>query len=471
MIDLKPFAGTLEKNKVLVVGLGKTGMSALKTLKQAGVDVVAYDDNPERLEGVEVLGVQVLSVELQDFSEFDCVILSPGIPLTHPEPHRLVRKAEEANVEVIGDIEVFYRNGITSKTIGITGTNGKSTTSALTHHILEHAGKKAVLGGNIGHPVLDIDMPAGESCAVLEMSSYQIDLCPTFRPDIGVVMNISSDHIDRHGSVEEYAAVKQKIVGANDSGYNGGTAIICTDDEFTRKIYAEVKEEGLHRAIPVSVLRKEEGGVYVHDGILIDNIGEAAIEVGDLAELVKLKGGHNHQNAACAYAVARIAGLKPEEIFEAMRTFKGLQHRQYLVRTINGVAYINDSKATNGDAASMALDCHNNIYWILGGRKKETGLKGLEIFADRVRHAFLIGEAAEDFGEWMDNYGIEYTQCGKLDKAVEAAHEMAQKGRGQPGGAGTVLFSPACASFDQFKSFEDRGKKYTDLVWSLIEEN
>lgn len=469
MTKLKSYVQTLPKNKILVYGLGRSGQSALKALEKAGADIVAGDDDSSRLEWAREQGVSILDEGRQAFSDFAFVLLSPGVPLTHPEPHRVVRAAQAAGVEVIGDLELFYRAGKTGKTIGVTGTNGKSTTVSLLHHIIKECGKKTVLGGNIGVPVLDLKIPGGECYTVLEMSSYQIDLCPSFRPDISVLINITPDHIDRHGGIEEYAAVKQKLVDEVQAGFGGGTAIICTDDEYTRRIAQAVRERGLRKVIPVSVLDREEGGVYTHNGMLVDAISSSPVEVGDLDELKALRGEHNHQNAVCAYAAARVIGFAPEQIFEAMKNFEGLQHRQYLIRTINGVSYVNDSKATNAEAAAMALNSHNNIYWIVGGRKKETGLKGLEIFADRIRHAFLIGEAADDFAAWMDNFGVTHTHCGTLSAALDAAHKMAQDGRGQPGGAGVVLLSPACASFDQFKSFEDRGEKFTKLVNKLKE--
>ncbi len=469
MIKLKTYVNSLPKKKVLVYGLGRSGMSAVKALKKAGAEVIVGDDKPEAMQEARKLKIETLDDTRQDFSEFAFVLLSPGVPYTHPEPHRVVKAAQAAGVEVIGDIELFYRSGVTGKTIGVTGTNGKSTTVSLIHHILNVNGKNTVLGGNIGVPVLDLKVPPGECYSVLEMSSYQIDLCSTFRPDISVIINITSDHLDRHGSLEAYAAVKQKLVDDVHAGYGGGTAVICVDDDHTRKILQTVKEKGLRKVIPVSSHKKEEGGIYVHNGKLVDALSNPVIEVGDMENLKSLRGVHNYQNAVCAYAVARIVGLLPAQIFEAMESFEGLQHRQYLIRTINGVTYVNDSKATNPEAAAMALGCHNNIYWILGGRKKDTGLTGLEIFADRIRHAFLIGECTDEFAQWMDKYGIEHTKSRKLVSALRSAHLMAQEKRGQPGGAGVVLLSPACASFDQFKSFEDRGKKFSRLVLRLEE--
>ncbi|MCB1680714.1 MAG: UDP-N-acetylmuramoyl-L-alanine--D-glutamate ligase [Alphaproteobacteria bacterium] len=469
MVKLNAYVKSLPKKKVLVYGLGKSGLAALKALKRAGAEVVAGDDNSEALQEARKLKVNTLDDGRKDFSEFAFVVLSPGVPFTHPEPHRIVKAAQSAGIEVIGDIELFYRSGVTGKTIGVTGTNGKSTTVSLIHHILKECGKKTVLGGNIGVPVLDLKVPAGECYTVLEMSSYQIDLCPTFRPDISVVINVTSDHLDRHGGIESYAGVKQKLVDDAQSGFGGGTAVICADDEYTRKILDAVREKGLRKVIPVSASTKQEGGIYVTGNKLIDAISGPVVEVGDMTELKSLRGRHNHQNAMCSYAVARVVGLSPAQIFEAMKSFEGLQHRQYLVRTINGVSYVNDSKATNPEAAAMALSCHNNIYWIVGGRKKDAGLNSLEIFADRIRHAFLIGESTDEFVPWMDKYGIAYTKSRKLVSALRSAHIMAQDSRGQPGGAGVVLLSPACASFDQFKSFEDRGKKFTRLVQRLGE--
>lgn len=469
MPGLKEYIQTYRDKPVLVFGMGITGLSVIKALKKAGANIVAGDDQPDSIEKLEKLGVEILKSDETDFSRFAFLLLSPGVPLTHPEPHPVVKKAKQAGLEVFGDIELWHRAGHKCKTIGITGTNGKSTTTSLIHHILKECGVDTVFGGNIGNPVFDMKTPGKDGYAVLELSSFQIDLCSTFRPDVAVLLNLSSDHLDRHGSMENYASAKERLmeVTEEEGEYFG---IIDIDDEFTQKICERTKETGKRRVTATSTLKMPEKGIYVHDNIMIDNTGSAQKEVGSLKEIKSLKGVHNHQNAACAYAVAKNIGLETEQIFGAIETYPGLQHRQYLVRVINGVAYVNDSKATNAAASAMALSCRNNIYWIVGGRKKESGLEGLQGFTNNIKHAFLIGESSDEFAKWFETYGVDFTRCFTLENAVMKAHDMAQDNRGQPGGAGYVMLSPACASFDQYRNFEDRGKHFTELIENLTEE-
>lgn len=472
MIDLTRFKQTLDGKPVLVFGLGISGGALIKALKSADIPVIIGDDNPQALAEMKpTKGVTVLQDRNLDFSTLGALILSPGIPLTHPEPHWSVQAAKDANIEIIGDIELFARGigGGAHPTIGVTGTNGKSTTVSLIAHILTKCKLNAQLGGNIGRPVFELDMSKDNAIAVLELSSFQIDLCPTFRPDISVLLNLTPDHIDRHGTMENYAEVKERIFDTPHL-HADGHAIIASDDPYCEKILARARENGLRRITEVSITKDLNEGVFVRDGKLFEAQKEKILQIGNIEDIAALKGQHNYQNAACAYAAARAYGLEPEPIFAAMQSFPGLQHRQFLTRTINGVGYINDSKATNAAATAMALACHNNIYWIVGGRKKKNGLDGLEEFFPRIKHAFLIGESVDDFSEWFDKYGMEYTRCGTMAKAVEQAHAMAQENRGQPGGAGVLLLSPACASYDQYKNFEERGDHFTALVADLTED-
>lgn len=458
MIDVTEFVETLGNKPVAVFGIGMSNIAAIKALTKAGAAVVAWDDNPEKRDNAKDAGAKAKNFTDEDPAAYALLVMAPGVPLEHAA----VKWAQGGGLEVIGDLEILHRCGHSCRTIGVTGTNGKSTTTALIGHILDECGFDIALGGNIGKPVLDLDMPGKDGFFVFEISSFQLELCPTFAPDIAVLLNISADHLDRHGNVENYTAAKKKI-------FRGpGQAVICLDDDHCRKIYDQLETEGLRDLFPTSVTRKVDSGVYVEDKALYDGIYAEAQKVFDI-DIVTLPGAHNAQNAAAAYTVARLLNIGPDKIHEAMKSFPGLPHRQYLVRTINGVAYINDSKATNAAAAGRALSCYNNIYWILGGRSKEGGLNGLEAYTDNIRHAFLIGEAADEFAVWLNNYGVAHSFSGTMENAVADAHRLAQSERGQPGGTGTVLLSPACASFDQFNNFEQRGDKFTALVNDLKE--
>jgi UDP-N-acetylmuramoylalanine--D-glutamate ligase len=463
MIDVTPFVKTLNGKPVAVFGLGLSGLSTAKALKAAGAKVVAWDDNEEsRLKASEA-GIELSSFAETDFKNFACLVLAPGIPLTHPEPHPVAAQAIEAGIEIVGDLEIFHRAAHGRKTVGITGTNGKSTTTALVTHILKESGVDAIMGGNIGKPVFDIDLPGPGGVIVLEVSSYQMDLCPTFRPDISVLLNITPDHLDRHGSLEGYATAKERIFEGE------GVAVCNTDDTPSQMAYERVVKSGVRKAISLS-LKKQASGVFVDGVKLYDAVDQEAVEVASLSDITTLPGSHNHQNAAAAYAVCKSLGLSPEQIVAGMKTYPGLPHRQFITRVINGIAYVNDSKATNAEAMVRALACYGNIYLIAGGRAKEGGLAGIESYIDKIRHVFLIGESVDDFAKYLGNVGIPHTMSRTLDVAVLEAHTMAQAGRGQPGGAGTVLLSPACASWDQFRSFEHRGDTFAQLVNALSEE-
>ncbi|MGH1455877.1 MAG: UDP-N-acetylmuramoyl-L-alanine--D-glutamate ligase [Alphaproteobacteria bacterium] len=466
--ELKDFVEKLDGAPILIFGLGRSGMSSAKVLKAAGANIIVGDDNANNLEKARKAGFDLLDLKTADCSKFAFLLLSPGIPFTHPTPHEVVKRAQDADIEIICDVELFSRVYPKINTIGVTGTNGKSTTSSLINYVLNETGKKALLGGNIGTPVFDLKVKDENTWVVIEMSSFQIDLCPNFRPDISVLLNISPDHIDRHGSMENYCAVKEKIIQiSQNEEYN--LAVICSDDPHTQKIYDRAKGLRLRNIYEISTDKEIHNGVYVSDDVLHDAIDGGDEQYGGLDKVQSLKGAHNYQNAAAAFAVVKLCGVAPSDIWHAMQSFPGLNHRQYLVRTINGVTYINDSKSTNAASAAVALGCRNNVYWIVGGRKKKNGLEGLEEFFPRIKHAFLIGESTEDFAQWFDKYGMEYTRCYDLKKALSESHEMAQKNRGQPGGAGTVLLSPACASFDQFDSFEHRGDVFTQIVTALDE--
>jgi UDP-N-acetylmuramoylalanine--D-glutamate ligase len=463
MMDVRVIVETLKGRPIAVFGLGLSGLSVVRAFRAAGADVLAWDDNERVRAQAEELGARCVPLQAEELGACAFLVLAPGVPLHFPQPHEVVLAARAAGIEIIGDLELLYRLRHGRRTVGITGTNGKSTTTALTAHILEHSGRGGVAGGNIGRPVLDLDMPAPDATLVLEISSYQVDLCPTFRPDIAVLTNITPDHIDRHGSFEEYTAAKERLFEGE------GAAVIEVDDDPGRKIHERLLafETGKRLVIPVSCTRELEYGIYVQDGHLYDAMNRNKPGPWSLKGITTLAGRHNHQNAAMAFAVCRLIGMESEEIIEQLKTYPGLPHRQLTVRTINGVAYINDSKATNAVSAGTALAAYENIYWIVGGRPKAGGLEGLEGLMPRVRHAFVIGEAMEEFSSWLTQLSVEHTNAGTLQSALDLAHAMAQGARGQPGGAGVVLLSPACASFDQFSSFEQRGIVFETLVAAL----
>ena len=464
MIDVRPFCDQLGGKGVYVYGLGLSGRAALEAFAALGdVYVYAYDDKGGGAERANALGARWKAAVEAPWDKIGALILSPGIPLYYPTPHPVVAAARAADVLVMGDMDVFAAcKPADLHVIAITGTNGKSTTSALTAHILKAAGKRAVLGGNIGAPVLGLDLEGAE-IAVLELSSYQIDLAPHFNADTAVLLNITPDHLDRHGSFDNYVAAKEALL-------THARRVVCAqDDAATAAVLDRQRDKDHERVLPIATQEKAAGGVYAEKGVLIDDLDGEGRTVAQLAAFKTLPGRHNAQNIAAAYAACRLSGLEAAEIVEAAESFSGLSHRQFRVRVINGVAYINDSKATNADSAATALATFDKIYWIAGGRPKEGGLDGLENHAGRIRKAYLIGEAEADFARWCDRQGIEYLRCGTLPAALAAAHEDAQSQRGQPGGAGTVLLSPACASWDQFPSFEARGALFEELVNALPE--
>ncbi len=464
MIKANEFVASLNGKPVAVFGLGVSGLSSAKALMAAGADVAVWDDSEEKRNEAAKAGARLVEFTVSGLAGFGALILSPGIPLHFPHPHVAAQRASEAGVEIIGDLEILHRLNHGVETIGITGTNGKSTTTALISHIMKSAGIDVMTGGNIGKPVLDLAVPKTNGAIVLEISSYQMDLCPTFRPKISVLLNISPDHLDRHGGLDGYVAAKEKIFEGE------GVAVCGIDDAPSNAVYEKISKAGNRKVIPVSVKKDTVGGIYVKEGVLIDHRADEAQEVGKISDIASLPGLHNQQNICAAYAVCRVSGVSAQEILDYTKTYTGLPHRQQLVRVINGIAYVNDSKATNGESAARAVACYNNIYLIAGGKAKEGGLTALEPYIEKIRHVFVIGEAMEDFAKWLEKAGIHHTKSHSLDIAVLEAHTLAQNERGQPGGAGTVLLSPACASWDQFNNFEHRGDVFMTLVNAMSEE-
>lgn len=450
-----------ERKNVAVLGLGKSGLATARSLEAGGAKVFAWDDAAEKREEAAKEGFTLADSRGWVWEHLSALILSPGIPLTHPKPHEAVLKAQAAGVEVIGDIELFQRalraSGKKARLVAITGTNGKSTTTALVGHMVRRCGDNAQVGGNIGKPVLELEAPEATTVYVVEVSSYQIDLAPSLAPNVAVLLNITPDHIDRHGTVEHYAAVKARLFALQGET---DTAVIGIDDMRTSSICTDVTARRIAQVIPISVGKALSRGVYALNGVLYENLAAQGVKAGDLAGIKTLAGAHNWQNAAAAYAVGRALGYHRERILAAFESFPGLAHRMEIVGETDGVRFVNDSKATNADAASKALATYDNIYWIIGGKAKEGGITSLEEWFPRIRRAYLIGDAASEFAETLKGK-VEAIHCGTLDRAVEAASRDALADLAE---FKVVLLSPACASFDQFKSFEERGDVFRAAV-------
>ena len=414
MIPVRGFAG----KRVAVFGLARTGLAAARALIAGGAQVALWDDKLSSRETAATEGLPVVDLTEADFSDFDALLLSPGVPLTHPAPHWTVEKAKEASVEILGDVELFARTVNAApvqkrpKVCAITGTNGKSTTTALIGHICQSAGQDVRVGGNIGFGVLGLDDMHAGAIYVLELSSYQLDLTSSLRPDAAVLLNITPDHLDRHGGMDGYIAAKKRIFlnqGPND------TAVIGVDDAYCQRICTEISGSNQRLVRPISAGRAISRGVYALQGLLYDAIGERTVEVSDLTAARALLGRHNWQNAAAAYAAAIALGLSSQEAVAGRISFPGLAHRM-----------------------------------------QEVARRG------QVEKAYLIGEAAGEFAAALGETAP-HQLCGDLEAAVEAAYADAQAA----GGKAVILLSPACASFDQFPDFEVRGDAFTQTARRL----
>ncbi|MGH6877596.1 MAG: UDP-N-acetylmuramoyl-L-alanine--D-glutamate ligase [Rhizomicrobium sp.] len=462
MIPLRSFAN----RDVGVFGLARSGLSALAALKAGGARVHAWDESQDARAKAEPLGAQLAPFASWPWQRIRTVVLSPGIPFTHPGPHPVVIAAREAGAEIVGDVELFAREIRSDRSkgrapvIAITGTNGKSTTTALVGHILGSCGFHAEVGGNIGKSALDLGVPNGRTIYVLEISSYQIDLAPGLAPDLSVLTNIAPDHLERHGSLANYAAVKARLL---EQTAPDGHIVVGVDDSHSAAIYTRLAASHGAKAIPVSVGKVLGRGIFAVDGVLYDAWSNGATKVMNLSQAPRLPGAHNWQNAALAYAAVRPFAKDSRAIASAIASFPGLAHRMEDLGRVGNVRFVNDSKATNADAAARALVCFPDIYWIAGGRPKKGGMTALVKFASNIRKAYLIGEAADEFADVLKGH-VPFETCGALDRAVMAAYADASR----PGAASpVVLLSPACAYFDQFHDFEERGDRFRALVGEL----
>jgi UDP-N-acetylmuramoylalanine--D-glutamate ligase len=466
MIPITEYSG----RDVAVFGLGRTGVSAAKALAAGGARVHAWDDNADTRAKAEAAGVTLSDINKRDWQAFAALVLSPGVPYKFPKPHRVVRMAEMTGVPVVGDMELFARavqalpERGRPKIIGITGTNGKSTTTVLIGHILKSAGRDVRIGGNIGTGVLDLASLHANAVYVLELSSYQLDLVKSLHCNVSILLNISPDHLDRHGGMEGYQAAKMRLF---QNQQKNDTAIVGFDDVLTQSVAIGLGARGPANVVQVSSDYALGSGVSVVDGKLFDSRSGKADKIGDLSDCLSLPGKHNHQNAAAAYAACRSIGVDSAVIMDALRTFPGLEHRLETVAEHEGVRFINDSKATNAQATEQALKAFPRVYWIAGGQAKADGIAPLSAFFPRVAKAYLIGEAQDNFAGTLKG-STPLQKCGTLEKAVAAAFRDARaSGEDNP----IVLLSPACASFDQFKDFEARGDAFRNIVEGLEPAN
>ena len=459
MIPVTAFAG----KKVAVFGLGGSGLVSASALLAGGADVVAFDDDAQSVAKANAAGIPTADLHDVDWSKIAALVLAPGVPLTHPVPHWIVALAQKAGVAVIGDIELFCRERAKlapgAPFVAITGTNGKSTTTALIAHLAASAGLDAQLGGNIGTAILSLQPPQAGRVHVIECSSYQIDLAPSLDPSVGILINLSEDHLDRHGSMEHYAEVKERLVAGVPSN---GTAIVGVDDDWCCAIADRLEHAG-KRVVRISVRHELSNGIYVANGHIMRATPAGVTPIAELGGIGSLRGLHNAQNAACAAAAALALGLEPAAIQAGLRSFPGLAHRMEELGRRGAVLYVNDSKATNADSAAQALACFSDIFWIAGGKPKTGGIESLRGFFPRIRKAYLIGEAADEFAATLSP-SVPHEIDGTLDKALAAATRDAEAATvAEP----VVLLSPACASFDQYRNFEVRGDAFRELVRAL----
>ncbi len=440
MITARAFAG----KRYGVYGLARSGKACVAALTASGAEVFAWDDGEAARASFDG---PLTELNGFDLSSLNALVVSPGVPHSAP----LFVAATAAGIPVIGDIELFAqaRDELPPhKVVGITGTNGKSTTTALVHHILQTAGVPSLMGGNIGLPILAQEPLTEGGVYVLELSSYQLEITQTLDCDVAVLLNITPDHLDRHGTMAAYVAAKRRLFEMQSAA---GTAVVGVDDEYGR----DLVDTAVARVVPISATRRLDEGVSIVDHV--SWIGSAGLACAEHWQT--LQGPHNAQNAAAAIAVCRALGVPNQPIIEGLATYPGLPHRMERVRDTGGVLYVNDSKATNADSAAPALAAYPRVHWIAGGLAKTDELDACLPHLSHVCEAYLIGDAAPLFGRLLAGK-VPLHQSGTLAVAVAQAAVAAQPGD-------TVLLSPACASFDQFTDYEARGRAFVELVGAL----
>ncbi|MBV1797119.1 UDP-N-acetylmuramoyl-L-alanine--D-glutamate ligase [Siccirubricoccus sp. G192] len=450
MSTFQPFAG----ERIAVVGLGRAGLPAARRLAGWGAEVACWDDRPEARAAAEAAGLALADPASGRF-RWDALLLSPGIPHLLPRPHPAAVAARQAGAPVLCDVDYLFRAvraaGSRARFIGITGTNGKSTTTALIHHLLSKAGMTAEAGGNLGPAALSLTILRDAGVYSIEMSSYMLERIAAIHFNHGVMLNLSPDHLDRHGDMAGYAAVKAGIFARQEPA---DLAVLGMDDAWSRGL----RGTGLGRCLPISGLTPQPGGIWAEGSLLRDDSGPIL----DLTEAPALPGSHNAQNAAAAAACALDLGLTRAQVAAGLRSYPGLPHRQERVAEIAGIRFINDSKATNADSAARALASYPRLVWIAGGIAKEGGIEGLAPYFPRIARAFLIGRDAPAFAATLAAHGVPHAVVGTLEAAVPAAAAAALEGE-----APVVLLSPASASFDQFSGFDARGDRFRELVRGL----
>ncbi len=462
-------ATTFKGQTLAIFGLGRSGLSTALSLMKGGAIVKAWDDNPAARQAAKSLNIPLCNLSLSDWSDYCALVLSPGVPDILPKPHWVAQKARKAGVEIICDIEIFARETLDipdsskPKIIAITGTNGKSTTTALIGHILKACGRDAQIGGNIGRGVLDLDTMHSGAYYVLELSSYQLERTHSLRANSAVFLNLSPDHLDRHGTLKDYAKAKSRIFHNQEKS---DAAIIGVDNPEGQELCTKLMAKNGRSIVPISGRKSLGRGVYVIKGTLYSALGDKTLKIANLSKAKGLEGEHNWQNAAAAFAAVAALGIEPRHIGDAILSFPGLEHRMETIGTVGPVRFVNDSKATNADAAKQALKAYDNIYWIAGGQAKVGGIETLSGLFQNISKAYLIGEAADDFKKTLDAETVLNKISGSLDQAVMCATRDALNSKVENP---IVLLSPACASFDQFKSFERRGDAFRMACQKIID--
>jgi UDP-N-acetylmuramoylalanine--D-glutamate ligase len=458
--------------KYVVYGLGISGISTAKFLAQNNEKVVATDDNEKTIADLNdetSSRVKFLKPHEIEYDSRTIISFSPGIPLYFPKPHKILEIVKKTAAQLVCDIEIFYQKNSQNNFIAITGTNGKSTTTALSGFIFKELGIASEIGGNIGVPCFDLPQNQKNFSYIFETSSYQLDLLNQTHFKIAALLNITPDHIDRHGSIEGYISAKKRIFQNQTAG---DFALVDVDNKNSAQVFAQLKNDPNFRAtlIPISTKKIQENGVSLFNGVLVNKINGANSSFELKSQF--LRGEHNDQNMAFAFAIAYCnflikkdpsATAQEKSIIEAIKKFTGLRHRMQLLGEIDDIKFINDSKATNAESTENALKAYDKIFWIVGGKAKEGGILGLKPYFKKIYKAYLIGEATEEFAKTLEENSVIFEKCNNLENAFKKAFfdaknvSLSEK---------NILLSPACASFDQWKNFEQRG----DYFYKLFNE-